>query len=414
MPASLFTAPIGDITADDVNAFLDENIEEGVRLDYKEADHHQHGIPKSITSEVVAFSNTYGGLIIVGVGVDKTTNRPTTREGVLLLAKGSLEEQVTSLCYNSIVPPVAPEIGICEFKAPDGSDRAYVVLRVQPSPTVHATRENAVLVRAGSENPHADLRTLRLLFEREQQREHLFAEKRHRLSEAHWSLSARQWQKNWQNVAHRIYLELLPIDAIDDLLPYGYDLPTIGSLDDHIIRKMLALGWMPSEREKMVRLPRGLGIIDIMRLPSVIDAIHLGIFYADRSGGIFIDLPADSFRYLQLGQANYPERTELVQRICGAVADHIKLAVDLLRERDYHGRIQARLWLTGDKSQPADALWEQSAQGETVFFMQDKWWPELAEKIGILVSGMTRTAIGYTFRFKAWGEGRKDKPQFEE
>lgn len=395
---------------DDVQAFLDEDVEEGLRLDYKEVERNQRGVPDSIAKEVVAFANTYGGLIIVGVGVDRATNRPTSREGVSRI-KG-LQEQITSICYG-IVPPLVPEIGIADFKAPDGSDRAFVVLRVEPSPTVHATRENQVLVRAGSECRNADLRTLRLLFEREQQREQLFDATRHRLSETHWSLSARTWQKEWQNVAHRIYLELLPIDASADLLPYGYNLPTIGSLDDHMSRMLRTLGWMITEPEKMVRTPRGLGLVGTVRFPTVFDSIHLGIFYADRSGGIFVDLPADSFRYQQLSQGSYVERTELVQRLCGAVADHIKLAFGLLQERDYYGRIQARLWLTGDKSNPAESTWEQSAQGETMFFIQDTW-SEQAEKIGVLVSMMTRTAMAYPFRIKAWGADRRDMPQFVE
>ncbi len=38
MPTSLFTAPMEQITAGDVNTFLDEELEEGPRLEYKQAD----------------------------------------------------------------------------------------------------------------------------------------------------------------------------------------------------------------------------------------------------------------------------------------------------------------------------------------------------------------------------------------
>ncbi len=99
MPPSLFTAPMEQITADDVNTFLDEELEEGPRLDYKQAD-PTHLIPQDVVDVICAFANTYGGLLILGVKADQTTNRPIERKGLPLVKDSkpvkNLEERITS------------------------------------------------------------------------------------------------------------------------------------------------------------------------------------------------------------------------------------------------------------------------------------------------------------------------------
>src|SRR5271167_6080 len=176
MSITLFTAPLGTITVDDVHAFLDLELEESTRLDYKEAEKNNDGPPSSMINVIVAFANSQGGLLVLGVEADKRTNRPIKREGLTFLKRGSLEEAITSRCYSSIIPPLAPEIGVYPFKSPTSLgelDRAFVVIRVQPSATVHSTKENCVLVRVNSECQNADLMTLRFLLEREQKREEM-------------------------------------------------------------------------------------------------------------------------------------------------------------------------------------------------------------------------------------------------
>src|SRR5260370_32056158 len=173
MSVSLFTTPLGTITADDVQAFLDIDLEEGTRLDYKEAEKNSNGPPSKMIDVIVAFANTQGGLLVLGVEADKRTNRPIKREGLTLLRRGSLEEAITSRCYSAIIPPLSPEIGVCPFKSDvslAAEDRAFVVIRVQPSATIHSTNDNRVLVRVNSECQNADLMTLRYLLEREQKR----------------------------------------------------------------------------------------------------------------------------------------------------------------------------------------------------------------------------------------------------
>jgi predicted HTH transcriptional regulator len=85
MAISLFTDPLDRVTVNDVQAFLDLDIEEGQRLDYKAFDStNRSGIPETVYRAACAFANTYGGLIIIGVAVDEKTNRPAKREGIPL------------------------------------------------------------------------------------------------------------------------------------------------------------------------------------------------------------------------------------------------------------------------------------------------------------------------------------------
>jgi len=244
MPTSLFTAPMEQITADDVHTFLDEELEEGPRLDYKQADPN-HLIPQDVVDVICAFANTYGGLLILGVKADQTTNRPIERKGLPLVKDSkpvtNLEERITSKCFDSIVPPLAPEVRVCPFKSDPTlavDDQAFMVIRVSPSPAApHAVikKDPRVLVRVGSECRNADLMTLRFLFERQQQREGMIERTRAFVWKGH--LSTRKGSENseggsWKPPSpDRIYVDFIPLDASTDLLPFESTLSDGGFLD---------------------------------------------------------------------------------------------------------------------------------------------------------------------------------------
>ena len=67
---SLWYKQINAITFGDVDQFCVSKIPEGLRLDYKRE------IPNDLAKIVAAFANTLGGLIVLGVDADKTTNTP--------------------------------------------------------------------------------------------------------------------------------------------------------------------------------------------------------------------------------------------------------------------------------------------------------------------------------------------------
>jgi ATP-dependent DNA helicase RecG len=108
---------------------------------------------ESLTKEIVAFANTYGGSILIGVedngaisGIDNV---------------GSLEEFVVNICRNNIVPPLSitsifEEVEgkkILHLHVPKGKDKPY------------QTNKNQFLVRVGSTNRIASPQELMRLFQ---------------------------------------------------------------------------------------------------------------------------------------------------------------------------------------------------------------------------------------------------------
>ena len=73
----ILNKPITTFTFNDVVSFCQEGHHEGWQIDYKR-DWPQDGLSKYFA----AFSNTRGGVIIIGVEEDKTTGVPTVWDGV--------------------------------------------------------------------------------------------------------------------------------------------------------------------------------------------------------------------------------------------------------------------------------------------------------------------------------------------
>lgn len=89
---NLLAKNIHDITYNDVVAFCQQQVIEGVQLDYKET------LPKDLAKQFAAFSNTKGGLIIIGVGEDKKTGLPATWNG--LANNGKIVDQIHQFAAN--------------------------------------------------------------------------------------------------------------------------------------------------------------------------------------------------------------------------------------------------------------------------------------------------------------------------
>lgn len=162
MSISLFTLEKSKVNFQEVKNFCDQQISEGLRLEYKRDFPRNEDLAKS----VCAFANTDGGIILIGVEATKENNVPSNIPGISL-EKG-LEEKVSSICLSHILPRVMPEIKLCPFSLADGKQRAFLFVRISQSYTpphyVWQTRE--ILVRVNCENVRADLQTIEDLFER--------------------------------------------------------------------------------------------------------------------------------------------------------------------------------------------------------------------------------------------------------
>jgi len=162
LSTSLFTLEKSKVDFKEVKSFCDQQISEGLRVEYK------RDFPKNedLAKSVCAFANTEGGIILIGVEASKETNVPTSIPGISI-EKG-LEEKVSSICLSHILPRVMPEIKLCPFNSSNGNQRAVLFVRISQSYTpphyVWQTRE--ILVRVNCENMRADLQTIEDLFER--------------------------------------------------------------------------------------------------------------------------------------------------------------------------------------------------------------------------------------------------------
>lgn len=110
------TKPLIEITFEDVEAYCAERRPETTELDYKRQ------LPKDLAKHIAALSNTFGGLIIVGVEEDKT-GHPTKWEGVP--DEGKLIDQIYQHAAN-VKPYPSCYVGKTNAK----SDKVFLLVRV--------------------------------------------------------------------------------------------------------------------------------------------------------------------------------------------------------------------------------------------------------------------------------------------
>jgi hypothetical protein len=163
MKMSLFTKSINEIQFNDVKNFVNIGLREDLRLDYKE------DFPKDLAKIVIAFANTAGGIILIGIRANRNTNLPETIVG-LPLGPG-LEERVINITMSNIKPSISPEVKVCPYKSSDEllqDDRAVVVIRVPQSDVApHSdSHNNAIWVRNHNRCDQASLDVIERLLER--------------------------------------------------------------------------------------------------------------------------------------------------------------------------------------------------------------------------------------------------------
>ena len=133
-----------EITFEDVKSFCEE-WGEGARVEYKSELNVKNHIPKVVSS----FANTYGGIFLIGIKTDKTTNMPILPiEGIP--NRRHIEEAIQQSAEMMINPPVKPEVRIVNVG--DG-ENVVVVVRVAEGSLLapHAIEDSTkVYFRVGS------------------------------------------------------------------------------------------------------------------------------------------------------------------------------------------------------------------------------------------------------------------------
>src|SRR5260370_4430740 len=87
-----FSQPFNEVAFNDVGAFWKQKHPESTTLDYKK------DVPRDLAKHFATFSNTLGGMIIVGVEEAPATGEPLMWEGVI--NEGKLLERVNQFAAN--------------------------------------------------------------------------------------------------------------------------------------------------------------------------------------------------------------------------------------------------------------------------------------------------------------------------
>jgi hypothetical protein len=131
----LFSTPLGQVTYDQVIQFC-TTFAEGVRVEYKTE-------PANMPKVIASFANTMGGVWVIGVETDKTTNRPILPP-VGLKREPGIEERITQSALTGIYPGITPDVRVVDI--PDQTDRVVVVVRVAESIEAPHAIQNATRV----------------------------------------------------------------------------------------------------------------------------------------------------------------------------------------------------------------------------------------------------------------------------
>lgn len=119
---------------------------EGQRLEFKK----KVNFPEKIIKEVVAFANSDGGKLLLGVDDDGTVSGTRNIEGEIFLLEDAIEKYVSpTLAYQVHIVRLNPKKGVAIFDIPEGSEKPY---RVEDDPKA---QHGKVFVRDGEESIRA-------------------------------------------------------------------------------------------------------------------------------------------------------------------------------------------------------------------------------------------------------------------
>lgn len=113
----ILNKPINHFTFENVASFCKEGHVEGIQLDYKRE------IPKDLAKHFASFSNTRGGVIIIGVEEDGKSSSPKDWDGVV--NNGKLEERIHQFASN-VQPIPSYEVHTTDEK----NGKVFVLVRI--------------------------------------------------------------------------------------------------------------------------------------------------------------------------------------------------------------------------------------------------------------------------------------------
>lgn len=146
----MFNKLLQDIRFEDIEAFCTD-WPEGVRVEYKST--IQSGtVPKIVSS----FSNTLGGIWLIGVRTNSATNLPTLPIEGFPKTPG-VEDQIIQACHDGIYPPITPATRLIEL--PGNPANCVVIVKIPESlEAPHAIQNKTqVYIRVAGVTPPYEL-----------------------------------------------------------------------------------------------------------------------------------------------------------------------------------------------------------------------------------------------------------------
>ncbi|PJC23970.1 hypothetical protein CO058_00570 [candidate division WWE3 bacterium CG_4_9_14_0_2_um_filter_35_11] len=146
-----------EITFEDVEEFCKENHIEGIQLDYKKS------LPrKGLAKHFASFSNTRGGVIIIGVEEDPKTGSPLKWEGIE--DSGKLIDTIHQ--YASNVEPIPRYVAV---KTNEKKSKVFIIVRIFEGghPPYYVQNDSNIWVRTGNISSIIDIAspdTVELMF----------------------------------------------------------------------------------------------------------------------------------------------------------------------------------------------------------------------------------------------------------
>jgi len=128
---SIFSKQVSQITTADLQELIDEKAVENVRLEFKRKEPSKDEEKKKLSS----FANTYGGYLVIGAEADSKDGKVTKMPGVENV-KG-VKQRLVQWCYDSVFPPLHPEVSEPITAPSDSGCFCYVVYVAESEQTPH-------------------------------------------------------------------------------------------------------------------------------------------------------------------------------------------------------------------------------------------------------------------------------------